>query len=74
MGSVCGLRHPKRGINGVMRTSSPFARLVVIATVLAAPLASVPAAAQGISSNADEPRAGEEIRGDTKVAEIYLFR
>lgn len=53
-----------------MRTSSPFARLVVIATVLAAPLASAPALAQGISSNADEPRAGEEIRGDTKVAEI----
>ena len=28
------------------------------------------ARAQGISSNADEPRAGEEIRGDTRVAEI----
>jgi hypothetical protein len=53
-----------------MRTSSPFARLVVIATVLTGALAGVPAAAQGISSNADEPRAGEEIRGDTKVAEI----
>lgn len=32
--------------------------------------AAAPALAQGISSNADEPRAGEEIRGDTKVAEI----
>jgi hypothetical protein len=28
------------------------------------------ARAQGISSNAEEPRAGEEIKGDTRVAEI----
>jgi hypothetical protein len=53
-----------------MRTSFPFARLVVIATSLVGAFASAPAVAQGISSNADEPRAGEEIRGDTKVVEI----
>src|SRR5687767_2843983 len=70
MGSVCGLCHPKRGINGVMRTSLPFARLVVSAIVLVGAWASAPASAQGIASNADEPRAGEEIRGDTKVVEI----
>ncbi|MCC7110425.1 MAG: adventurous gliding motility protein CglE [Deltaproteobacteria bacterium] len=28
------------------------------------------ARAQGLSSNAEEPRAGEEIKGDTRVAEI----
>lgn len=39
-------------------------------TALAVILASGPVFAQGISSNADEPRAGEEIKGDTKVAEI----
>lgn len=33
-------------------------------------LASAPAFAQGISSNADAAREGEEIKGDTKVAEI----
>lgn len=33
-------------------------------------LASAPAFAQGISSNADAPREGEEIKGDTKVVEI----
>lgn len=32
--------------------------------------AASPVAAQGLSSNAEEPRAGEEIRGDTRVAEI----
>ncbi len=54
-----------------MRTSFPaFARLVVTATVLAAAFASAPATAQGIASNADEARAGEEIKGDTKVVEI----
>lgn len=53
-----------------MRTSFPFARLVVTATVLVGAWVSAPAMAQGISSNADAPRAGEEIKGDTKVVEI----
>jgi hypothetical protein len=35
-----------------------------------ASLTSAQAFAQGISSNADAPREGEEIKGDTKVAEI----
>jgi hypothetical protein len=30
----------------------------------------VPAAAQGLSSNAEAPRAGEEVKGDTRVVEI----
>lgn len=33
-------------------------------------LASAPVLAQGIASNADAPREGEEIKGDTKVVEI----
>lgn len=42
----------------------------VRAALLAFVAAATPAAAQGIASNADAPRAGEEIKGDTRVAEI----
>jgi hypothetical protein len=40
------------------------------AGLVAAALAAGPAPAQGIASNAEEARAGEEIRGDTRVVDI----
>jgi hypothetical protein len=45
-------------------------RALGVVGVVAALALSAPARAQGLSSNAEEPRAGEEIRGDTKVAVI----
>lgn len=46
--------------------STNAARLVITLCVLCAPTTW----AQGISSNADAPRAGEEVKGDTKVVDI----
>lgn len=43
---------------------------ILCASVVAAGLTAAPVRAQGLESNAEEPRAGEEIRGDTKVAVI----
>jgi hypothetical protein len=42
----------------------------VVVLGLSCAFAATPAFAQGIASNAEEARAGEEIRGDTRVAEI----
>ena len=48
------------------RTALAFARLVVVACGFGA----LPTLAQGIASNAEAPREGEEVKGDTKVVEI----
>lgn len=47
-------------------TTMPLCRGVIMLGLLAG----APVLAQGISSNADAAREGEEIKGDTKVAEI----
>jgi hypothetical protein len=41
-----------------------------LVSLIACVIATQTARAQGLSSNAEEPRAGEEVRGDTKVVEI----
>jgi hypothetical protein len=48
------------------RTALALARFVVVACGLGSPLAY----AQGIASNAEAPREGEEVKGDTKVVDI----
>src|SRR4051812_37425085 len=50
-----------------MTRRSTVAAALVVATVALCPAA---ARAQGIASNADEPREGEEIKGSSNVAEI----